>query len=80
MNNLFVDCNQKTSLLFAKNGLYNYPLFNVSLILQGDVGLPGPAGPPPSTGELEFMGFPKGKKGSKVANLYYRKNYLTFSC
>ena len=39
------------------------------LILQGDVGLPGPAGPPPSTGELEFMGFPKGKKGSKVVNI-----------
>jgi hypothetical protein len=45
-----------------------------SLILQGDVGLPGPAGPPPSTGELEFMGFPKGKKGSKVVNVYFRKN------
>jgi hypothetical protein len=43
------------------------------LILQGDVGLPGPAGPPPSSGELEFMGFPKGKKGSKVLNIYNKK-------
>lgn len=34
--------------------------------LQGDVGLPGPPGPPPSTGILEFMGFPKGKQGEKV--------------
>lgn len=80
MNNLFVDYNQKTSLLFAKMVCIIILCSIVSLILQGDVGLPGPAGPPPSTGELEFMGFPKGKKGSKVANLYYRKNYLTFSC
>lgn len=45
---------------------------------QGDVGLPGPPGPPPSTGILEFMGFPKGKQGDQVCKYSQARNNSEF--
>lgn len=69
MDSLFVNYTQRANLLSGEMACVVSALLTFPLILQGDVGLPGPAGPPPSTGELEFMGFPKGKKGSKVVNI-----------
>lgn len=51
---------------FIRNQAYSAYVDTFIFCLQGDVGLPGPPGPPPSTGILEFMGFPKGKQGEKV--------------
>lgn len=69
MDSLFVSYLQRTNSPSREMVCLVLLCLKFLLILQGDVGLPGPAGPPPSTGELEFMGFPKGKKGSKVVNI-----------
>lgn len=62
MDSLFMNYIWSTNLSSGEMACVVSALLNVSFDLTGEMLACLVWDPPPSTGELEFMGFPKGKK------------------